>query len=510
MSLRSVSIISAFLLLLISCSKSPAPAPTPTKSSEKNILSFSFLKEKNAALDADYIGTISGTTVSVAVPYGVDLTQLKASFTLSAGASAKVGNTVQSSGVTANDFTNPVTYTITAEDNSTVNNTVTVTRSGIAPNNALNAGTSIAQWNTNYLRTDLSMIVPVDNGYWGDKFAAQAFYDFDKDGDKDLICATINFDANVALDIHYYKNNGGIFTKDQSVFGANVPKFVHARQIILGDFDKNGWMDVVFAAHGFDKTPFPGEQQRILFNTNGAFTAQDIPLPKSNNDFTFNHSVCAGDIDNDGDLDLFFTNNMRLPENGFFMKNNGNGTFVYDATIFPGNEFKNKPCFTSSLYDIDNDGYLDLVIAGHDRDQNITAEQGQKPTILWGNSSGKYTASNKTELPVVANYGVSNSITFLDYDKDGKTDIVIGKTGDGAAGSLPFYQGYYLQLLKNNGARNFIDASSAIANNATTTGKWVVWFITQDLDGDGDSDIATGDTWYNLQWRNNGGTFAKY
>ncbi|HOU75373.1 MAG TPA: DUF5018 domain-containing protein, partial [Tenuifilum sp.] len=87
--------------------------------SEKAILSYS-------------INGISGTidavnhTVTLTLPYGTDRSNLVATFTLSAAATAKVGATVQESGVTANDFTNPVTYTVTAEDGSTQDWVVTV------------------------------------------------------------------------------------------------------------------------------------------------------------------------------------------------------------------------------------------------------------------------------------------------------------------------------------------------------------------------------------------------
>ena len=75
-------------------------------------------------------GTIteSGHTIAVTVPYTTNVTSLAATFTLSPGATAKVGSTPQTSGATANDFTNPVTYTITAEDSTTQNYTVTVTK----------------------------------------------------------------------------------------------------------------------------------------------------------------------------------------------------------------------------------------------------------------------------------------------------------------------------------------------------------------------------------------------
>jgi hypothetical protein len=62
-------------------------------------------------------GTIDKTThtVSLAVPFATDVTSLVATFTLSEGATAKVGETDQVSGTTSNDFTDPVTYALAAE-----------------------------------------------------------------------------------------------------------------------------------------------------------------------------------------------------------------------------------------------------------------------------------------------------------------------------------------------------------------------------------------------------------
>jgi len=66
--------------------------------------------------------------VAIALPYGSSVTALIATFTLSEGATAKVGSTAQVSGTTSNDFTSPVIYTITAQDGTTTRDwTVTVT-----------------------------------------------------------------------------------------------------------------------------------------------------------------------------------------------------------------------------------------------------------------------------------------------------------------------------------------------------------------------------------------------
>jgi chitodextrinase len=71
-------------------------------------------------------GNVNNTAITVNAPYGTDVTNLLASFSLSVGATATVGTAVQTSGVTANDFSSPVAYTVTAEDGSSKVYTVTV------------------------------------------------------------------------------------------------------------------------------------------------------------------------------------------------------------------------------------------------------------------------------------------------------------------------------------------------------------------------------------------------
>ena len=89
-------------------------------SSEKSILTYS-LDGVSGTIDE------TGKTVSVSLPVGTSVTALAATFTLSDGASAKVGQVVQVNGQTPNDFTNPVVYEVIAADGSTQNYTVTVT-----------------------------------------------------------------------------------------------------------------------------------------------------------------------------------------------------------------------------------------------------------------------------------------------------------------------------------------------------------------------------------------------
>ena len=88
----------------------------------KSILSFSFQHT-----DPVSIGKIAGTEITVEVPQGTDLTNLMATFTISPLATAYVGLVEQISGVTSNNFDSPVTYTVEAEDGSSLDYTITVT-----------------------------------------------------------------------------------------------------------------------------------------------------------------------------------------------------------------------------------------------------------------------------------------------------------------------------------------------------------------------------------------------
>jgi len=71
-------------------------------------------------------------TIAVTLPFGTNVTNLVATYTTT-GTAVKVGAVVQTNGTTANNFTAPVLYTVTAADGTTATYTVTIT---IAPNSA--------------------------------------------------------------------------------------------------------------------------------------------------------------------------------------------------------------------------------------------------------------------------------------------------------------------------------------------------------------------------------------
>ena len=87
----------------------------------KAITAFSFAEQTGAA-------TIGDGTIAIEVASSATVNNLVATFTVSDGANVKIGAVDQVSATTPNDFTSPVTYTVTAEDGSTKDWVVTVTK----------------------------------------------------------------------------------------------------------------------------------------------------------------------------------------------------------------------------------------------------------------------------------------------------------------------------------------------------------------------------------------------
>lgn len=90
----------------------------------KDILTFGF-----EGLNPQVTATISGTSITCAVPSNVNVSALTPSFTNSPYSYVRIGGTKQTSGVNNNNFTNTLVYTVVAQDGSTKNYNVTVQKS---------------------------------------------------------------------------------------------------------------------------------------------------------------------------------------------------------------------------------------------------------------------------------------------------------------------------------------------------------------------------------------------
>lgn len=117
--------ILALSVALIGCQKNQETE----EPGEAKLTTFVFLAENNAeCITEDVIGVIDNSQISLSVPFGTDVSALVASFEAEEeGTIVKVGETVQESGYTANDFSNLVSYGAFLSESKYTYYTVTVT-----------------------------------------------------------------------------------------------------------------------------------------------------------------------------------------------------------------------------------------------------------------------------------------------------------------------------------------------------------------------------------------------
>jgi hypothetical protein len=173
-----------------------------------------------------------------------------------------------------------------------------------------------------------------------------AWGDYDNDGDLDLALAGLSLSGAVTA---IYSNNGeGVFT----AIGAGLTPEMRC-ELAWGDYDNDGDLDLGIA----------GNFSKIYRNEgNGVFTDIGAGLPRLETDSRRN-TFAWGDYDNDGDLDVAIAGESR---DGPFVsrvyQNNGDETFEPIPAGLPG---VNDGCCVA-WGDYDNDGDLDLAIAGFD------------------------------------------------------------------------------------------------------------------------------------------------
>jgi hypothetical protein len=320
--------------------------------------------------------------------------------------------------------------------------------------------------------------------------AAISYLDLDDDGDTDIfISAVSNVNKSKASEV--YLNDGlGSFALEKYFF-ANPPGQVHPRKSITGDFNGDGKEDIYLAGHGWDQPPFPGEAPVLILSSATGYTSSIL------DEFSgFQHGAASADIDADGDLDIVVSN-IKSKKGVAMLLNDGSGSFVLSSTKLRGFNGRGG-YFTVELVDVDQDGYVDLLLAGHEMD-------GANSAIFWGSELGDYSYwNNKTILSKVQGFGVVVDIDVGDIDNDGDKDIILNRTG---SDNGKFYNGYHIQILKNNGDRSFSQFDSIISSPEEN---WFDWVRLVDMNNDGNLDIVADDAQINLIWINSGsGSFSK-
>lgn len=208
--------------------------------------------------------------------------------------------------------------------------------------------------------------------------------------------------------------------------------------VVFFDYDNDGNTDLYFVNSGTipqeTHTPQQPNPGNVLYRNAGNGTFTDVTERSGTGDTGYGMAAAAGDIDNDGDADLYVANFG----NDVLYRNNGNGTFT-DITETAG--IDNDRWGIAAVYlDFDVDGDLDIFVVnylvyalsmpvttykgiigyGHPRSYEGT------PDVLYRNN-GDGTFTNIAETADLTNPSEGRGMAAItcDYDNDGFPDIYV-------------------------------------------------------------------------------------
>jgi len=276
--------------------------------------------------------------------------------------------------------------------------------------------------------------------------------DIENDGDLDLILAQ-DFNRQPQLLLN---NGAGVFT---NVTAARLPvQTLGSSRAQFGDIDNDGDLDI-YINNGTTSRFGTGQNRVYVNNGSGFFTDATATLhPVAN--LGEPQDCIFGDIDGDFDIDVrtgsTASNQSRL------YRNNGAGVFTVVAGVPADNN-----CYSYDFGDIEGDGDLDLFGA------NASGTTANADLLLRNNGAGAFADVSANYTP---NPGVDdNDSKFFDYDNDGDMDLVVARIGGPE------------RVYRNNGAGAFAEMAGVMTAVTDSTLDVKV----ADLTGDGRVDIVT-------------------
>ncbi|MDZ7332078.1 MAG: FG-GAP-like repeat-containing protein [candidate division KSB1 bacterium] len=212
-----------------------------------------------------------------------------------------------------------------------------------------------------------------------------AWGDYDNDGDPDLAIAGGDGENNAI-----WRNDGNnTFTKLVNQNGMSIIQGSYSSAPCWGDYDNDGDLDLFMSNYGKN-----GPAKNFLYRNDGNDVFTKIVDGDIVNEEKCSLGCAWGDIDNDGDLDLFVGNDIFF-KNSLFI-NNGDGTFTKDTTsVVTDSSFT----YGAAFADFNKDGFIDLFICREAKNilyQNNGPNNGN--TNHWINLQCTGTNSNRAGI----------------------------------------------------------------------------------------------------------------
>ncbi|GJM19418.1 MAG: hypothetical protein DHS20C14_16310 [Phycisphaeraceae bacterium] len=308
--------------------------------------------------------------------------------------------------------------------------------------------------------------------------------DYDGDGDIDVFVPT-----GWGSPSRLYQNDGtGNFTEVAVASGLNSTS--NDRMGLFFDYDGDHDLDLVIGNDhhgqllGQPSITWPNTLRLFRQNADHTFTevtagsglgGAHIGAVGESNFFAMVGTLTAGDLDADGDLDLYL--GLWLEGSDLF-RNNGDGTFT-NVIAASGDMNRNFANWQAVMHDFNGDGLLD-VYAAVDGEDGIKALYINQGNLTFQNQAAAYGL-----LPSFNDMGVA----FGDPDNDGDLDIYVTEIHDATA-TFPYWVDTQNVLFRDNGpgaSPRYEDVAIASGVAFCDWGWGCDW---GDFDNDRDQDLA--------------------